>query len=183
VNLAFPGAVRTWAYGINDAGQVAGAYDDGISNHGFLYSGGAYTSLNVPGSLNTVLQRVNNAGQVVGNSNTSNVTPVTGFLYNGGNYTALDVPGSSVTVGEGLTSDGEVLVQTDIGAFLYNNGIYTKLLSESFEAFDINDSGQIVGRLEAGIPEPSTWAMLLIGFACVNFMAYRRKNKMALSAV
>lgn len=27
------------------------------------------------------------------------------------------------------------------------------------------------------VPEPSTWAMLLIGFAGIGFMAYRRKNK------
>jgi hypothetical protein len=27
------------------------------------------------------------------------------------------------------------------------------------------------------VPEPSTWAMLLLGFAGLGFMAYRRKNK------
>lgn len=34
--------------------------------------------------------------------------------------------------------------------------------------------------LTAVIPEPSTWAMMLLGFAGVGFMAYRRKNNMAL---
>ena len=33
-----------------------------------------------------------------------------------------------------------------------------------------------------GVPEPSTWAMMILGFAGVGFMAYRRKNNMALSA-
>jgi hypothetical protein len=32
------------------------------------------------------------------------------------------------------------------------------------------------------VPEPSTWAMLLIGFAGIEFAGYRRKNKMALKA-
>jgi PEP-CTERM motif len=32
------------------------------------------------------------------------------------------------------------------------------------------------------VPEPSTWAMLLLGFAGIGFMAYRRKNKTALMA-
>jgi hypothetical protein len=32
------------------------------------------------------------------------------------------------------------------------------------------------------VPEPSAWAMLLIGFAGVGFMAYRRKSKPALMA-
>jgi hypothetical protein len=33
--------------------------------------------------------------------------------------------------------------------------------------------------LSSAVPEPSTWAMMLIGFAGVGFMAYRRKNKPA----
>ena len=35
----------------------------------------------------------------------------------------------------------------------------------------------------AAVPEPSTWAMLLIGFAGIGFMAYRRKSKPVLMAV
>jgi hypothetical protein len=34
----------------------------------------------------------------------------------------------------------------------------------------------------SAVPEPSTWAMMLIGFAGIGFMAYRRKSKPALSA-
>lgn len=180
-SLNFPGAVRTWVYGINDAGQMVGAYFDGTANHGFIYSSGTYTTLDAPGSLNTVLQRINNSGQVAGGANANNVTPLAGFLYTGGNYTSLDVPSSTFTTGAGLTSDGKVLVQTDIGAFLYDSGVYTKVLSANFEAFDINDAGQIVGRVD-GVPEPATWAMMLLGFAGVGFVAYRRKSKLALLA-
>jgi len=32
------------------------------------------------------------------------------------------------------------------------------------------------------VPEASTWAMLLLGFASVGFMTYRRKSKLALMA-
>jgi hypothetical protein len=34
----------------------------------------------------------------------------------------------------------------------------------------------------ASVPEPSTWAMMLLGFAGIGFMAYRRKAKPALMA-
>jgi hypothetical protein len=34
----------------------------------------------------------------------------------------------------------------------------------------------------AAVPEPSTWAMMLLGFAGVGFMAYRRKSKPSLMA-
>jgi PEP-CTERM motif len=38
----------------------------------------------------------------------------------------------------------------------------------------------ITGPIVAAVPEPSTWAMLILGFAGVGFMAYRRKLKPAL---
>ena len=34
----------------------------------------------------------------------------------------------------------------------------------------------------AAVPEPSTWAMVILGFAGVGFMAYRQKSKPALLA-
>jgi phospholipase/lecithinase/hemolysin len=30
---------------------------------------------------------------------------------------------------------------------------------------------------EAAVPEPSTWAMLLVGFACLGFTGYRRSAR------
>ena len=33
--------------------------------------------------------------------------------------------------------------------------------------------------VEAAVPEPSTWAMMILGFFGVGFMAYRRKNTLA----
>ncbi len=38
------------------------------------------------------------------------------------------------------------------------------------------------GSITGGVPEPSTWAMMILGFAGVGFMAYRRKSKPALMA-
>jgi Domain of unknown function (DUF4082)/PEP-CTERM motif len=34
----------------------------------------------------------------------------------------------------------------------------------------------------AAVPEPSTWAMMILGFAGIGFMAYRRKSRPALMA-
>jgi hypothetical protein len=59
----------------------------------------------------------------------------------------------------------------------------------------VNDSGEITGFYvdaatgvqrgfvaTAAVPEPSTWAMMLLGFAGVGFVAFRRKRKAALIA-
>jgi PEP-CTERM motif len=37
-------------------------------------------------------------------------------------------------------------------------------------------------NVTAAVPEPSTWAMMILGFAGVGFLAYRRKAKPALMA-
>jgi hypothetical protein len=37
----------------------------------------------------------------------------------------------------------------------------------------------LVSSITTAVPEPSTWAMLLLGFAGIGFMAYRRKSKPA----
>jgi PEP-CTERM motif len=39
-----------------------------------------------------------------------------------------------------------------------------------------------VNATVGAVPEPSTWAMMILGFAGVGFMAYRRKSKPALMA-
>jgi hypothetical protein len=52
--------------------------------------------------------------------------------------------------------------------------------SQTFGPFD-NRVFAIISEVSA-VPEPSTWAMLLLGFAGLGFMAYRRKSKPALMA-
>ncbi len=34
-------------------------------------------------------------------------------------------------------------------------------------------------EIAAAVPEPSTWAMMILGFAGIGFMAYRRRNQVA----
>ena len=54
-------------------------------------------------------------------------------------------------------------------------------------ALTFTGPGQFTGTmtpvLAESVPEPSTWAMMILGFAGVGFMAYRRKSKPALMAV
>jgi hypothetical protein len=43
----------------------------------------------------------------------------------------------------------------------------------------LSNYGSLSGTITAAVPEPSTWAMMLLGFAGVGFVAYRRKSKPA----
>ena len=63
-------------------------------------------------------------------------------------------------------SDGRVI---DLGGLPGSTDSY---------AYGINDAGQAVGdsRLST-VPEPSTWAMMLLGFAGLAFAGYRRSER------
>jgi hypothetical protein len=52
-------------------------------------------------------------------------------------------------------------------------------------AFLTDGNGEIfsLDTVAPAVPELSTWAMMILGFAGVGFLAYRRKNQMALNVV
>jgi probable HAF family extracellular repeat protein len=106
--LDAPGATRTQAYGINNAGQISGSYSDGTTNHGFLYNGTTYTTLDVPGADQTSAYGINNAGQVVG-SYYSDASGGHGFLYSGGTYTNIDYPSATGTQPLGINDLGHIV--------------------------------------------------------------------------
>jgi hypothetical protein len=49
------------------------------------------------------------------------------------------------------------------------------LLSSTSPAFEI-DNLQVDNALTSPVPETSTWAMMILGFFGVGFMAYRRRS-------
>src|SRR5205807_2545796 len=80
----------TLAYGINASGQVVGSYNDNIGGgtHGFLYSGGTYTTLDVPdagANGTTVAQSINGLGQIAGYYN-NGAGIAFGFIQLGSNH-------------------------------------------------------------------------------------------------
>jgi hypothetical protein len=42
-------------------------------------------------------------------------------------------------------------------------------------------AAQLVVTTVTAVPEPSTWAMMILGFAAVGYMAYRRRNQTAVA--
>jgi probable HAF family extracellular repeat protein len=65
--INFPLATSTSAFGINDAGEIAGFYSDAAGNaHGFIYGDGAFSTVDVAGARGTQLIRIKNGGQVTG---------------------------------------------------------------------------------------------------------------------
>ena len=86
LNDPLAGSGGTFAVGINNEGQITGYYfDSNGAAHGFLYSGGTWTTLNDPFATNgTFAEGINNKGQIVGRYLEYNSSdPVNPFLSHG----------------------------------------------------------------------------------------------------
>ena len=61
-------------------------------------------------------------------------------------------------------------IAVDADPYIYIDPVFGGDLS----SLSVSDG---VGNSPSAVPEPSTWAMMLLGFAGVGFMAYRRSRK------
>jgi hypothetical protein len=84
----------------------------------------------------------------------------------------------------GSARDGGNLLFADPLMFTVKDSegnIIPNVLIQSASGFDYSVTEGFVGATPS-VPEPSTWAMMILGFAGVGFLAYRRKSEPALMA-
>lgn len=142
-----PGASRTFAYGINNTGQIVGSADD----DGFLDSGGDFTQIDVPGMPISYSYGINDSGQIVGGY--YNISSNHGFFYEAGNFTTIDA--AEYTSLYDINNSGQIVGGyggfTGNYAFLYSGGSVTTIIvpgainNYPIAVTGINDAGQIVG--------------------------------------
>lgn len=155
--ITVPGNI-TLAYGINNHGDIVGAYGPGAVSYigavyGFVDNGGVFTTIALPGVLQTSASGINDSGEIVGSS--SNGTNTNGFVDIGGIFTTFDVPGAVTTIPYGVNNLGQIV------------GSYTDASGATY-AFLATPSA---------VPEPS--ALLMMGTASLAFGMWRRRQKPA----
>jgi hypothetical protein len=151
INSLLPVNDNSQATGVNNTGEVVGFYQEGANFTGFTDIGGSITSFLFPTSVSTQALGVNDLGEIVGDYTLADGN-MFGFLDNNGVFTTLDPFGSTAVTANGIN---------DLGGIV---GFYA----------DAN--GNTIG-FETTIPEPSTWAMLLLGFAGLGFLGYRKARQ------
>jgi hypothetical protein len=107
------------------------------------------------------------------NFDTSDVQPIEPFgTAASGCASGCPVVAINWSTGSGSFNDVNHVLDT-LGYDFAANGA-----NESFNwrLIDSTCSGPDCGGTIGGVPEPSTWAMMILGFAGVGFMAYRRRN-------
>jgi hypothetical protein len=157
--IDYPGAINSYAAGINDSGQIAGYYF-GSNNYfyGFSLSSGAFSSISVPGSLNTYAFGISDSGQIVGSydATSSGNFIITGFIDDGGALTGIAVPGNPRTEPAAISSDGTYIVGgyrnivccPSNQGFVYTGGAFTTIDypgAIATVATGVNRNGTIVG--------------------------------------
>lgn len=111
-------------------------------------------------------------------------------------FNILDIAGTSINSGSlALEFDncpGDIChhpVVPHTLTFLLPVGLFELDITSSSQGFSNSGSPVLISYgifassdAVAAVPEPSTWAMMILGFAGVGFMAYRRRNQNALIA-
>ena len=110
----------------------------------------------------------------------------------GGNIFGSDINGSfkagdilvTVTDSTGVTSEMIFGATTTSFVGFVSDGVITSLTVESIQPagsflWPTIDNFTLAQGVTSAVPEPSTWAMMILGFAGVGFMAYRRRNQSA----
>lgn len=94
----------------------------------------------------------------------------------------LGAPGISSVFSHSISTTNDLGWTTFTGSFVANS-------TTSLLAFTNTVGGGNAGVLldavnvTAAVPEPATWAMMILGFVGVGFVAYRRRNQKPLAAV
>jgi hypothetical protein len=153
--------MSTAATGIGPQGDIVGDYSltsvvdcCAVGTHGYLLSGGHFTSIDVPGSTFGYASQISPRGEIVGAY--SNGVPL-GFLLSGSNYITLDArsqfPGATFTNALGINPRGDVVGRYVLGGvshgYLWNGGLFSTIdipgaIFTGTAA--INPGGDIVGR-------------------------------------
>jgi hypothetical protein len=188
---------------IGNAANVAGATSILVSlrDMGGTLSGTEIANLTAFAATggHIVLIGENSAWTAWDNSILSFASSGTAHFTGEGNGTATPVVSNTLTAGissinlplTGLTNGGNALFSQNFATLWGAGNVLTVLDVNVFDNWDGNvqfeqNVANFLGQDGpiAAVPETSTWAMMILGFAGVGFMGYRRSRKstMALSA-
>ena len=132
------------------------------------------------GSGGTVGTTLNLSGATISYDETTNsflASPLTATGTNGGtyNYTAINFGILDYTSTTNSSNTIDIAIQGFVIGAATNPIEEEQLGAENTTFHENGPAGELVLQV-AAVPEPSTWAMMMLGFAGLGFMAYRRKQ-------
>ena len=175
-SLDFPGSTLTTGRGINNHGEIVGAYRLEPPRHAYLFKGGQFAPLapsTVLGTNFSEAYKNNDRGDVVGWYQ-DDIGAAHGFLLRKGVVTTLDFPTASDTQAFGVNESGTVVGAWDIvdsdgnllalHGFIWKDGNFSQVDFPGAAAtilFGINARGDIVGEWDTDIFETTFHGFVL----------------------
>lgn len=101
---------------------------------------------------------------------------LTGRVDGNGDVTLWATTGTSSGSGDNGADPNQIVDITDV------LGVTTLPKNESFSVFDPAELGLRYGGVAFATPEPSTWVMMLLGFAGLGFAGYRTSRRTTIAA-
>jgi len=167
VTIAPPGATSTIAQGINDNGDVTGAYiDSGKVQHGFLFNGSTYTTLDVPEHTSPDAWSINDKGLIAIFAVNSG-SHYDSFLFNGKTYKNVDFKGATDSMIHTIDNSSD-RIYTVLDSSGNSHGVfYLAGSGGGFVEFDfpgaketqasgLSENLKIVGNYQKTSPNPAT---------------------------
>jgi probable HAF family extracellular repeat protein len=160
-DLGTLGGSESYAMSINDMGQIVGASQTSNGDsQAFLWQGGAMTDIGTAaGYNNSIAIDINNAGQVLGG--TTSQAPVlvsSPFLWS--NNTITTLPDPEICFASGINDAEQIVGLCIIVGTNYASAVFLPggsiILDLPSSAYDINNSGQVVGAFNPEIVDVNT---------------------------
>jgi len=161
ITIDYPGAVDTFVFGINPAGDIVGGYTDTLGHkHGFALRNGNFISFDWPGSTWTEGWGINPQGDIVGQYGwfENGLNTVHGFLLRDGTLYPSDVPGQPNTQAVKISPEGTIvgcyhvgtagggtILNTMYGFVLDAAGVMTSHSMNRTMNNGVNPAGDVVG--------------------------------------
>jgi uncharacterized membrane protein len=177
-SLDFPGAVLTTGRGINNHGDIVGAYTVAPPRHAMLLRKGKYIALapnTILGTIYSEATNINDRGDITGQMIDNNGF-AHGFLLSNGAVSTIDVPGASDTFALGINDSGLVVGYWDlydangnglaVYGFTWKDGAFINTQinfpgAAGSGLFGVNSRGDLVGVWVPDVNGP-----IEHGFAC-----------------
>jgi len=151
-----PGEAHSFAYGINEGGQVVGDSWTSGAGRAFLYSNGLMTDIGTLGGDTATARAINDSGQIVGESSPAGNNGWHAFSFSAGQMTDLGTLGGANSSAWSINNAGQITGGSDMPngsthVFLYAQGTMKEVpgsTSAFSYGYSINASGEIVGEDE-----------------------------------
>lgn len=169
------GVKESTATGINNVGQVIGYSTTLVGSYAFVtgQDGVGVTNLGSLGGSRSIAFGINDSGEIVGRSSTAAENNHV-FIFSHGGMTDLSLLAPVVASGWGFITPTDINNNGQIVGFGTNSDGFTEAFLLSYTPDTVFTPLPIY--ISSPIPEPETYAMLLVGLGLLGFVARRRKE-------